>query len=176
MMTDALAIRSARTDEEVKKVAEFLHCLRGAAEANEAEVVVFHCPHDGTLGEYLRRHGAAEYAPGAERETDLHVRVLDLLSCLRMMEPQLSRRVQQSEFCNANLSFNLVTDDVSVGLRLHNGRTTVGGVIAQGQDIRAPGERMAQLPAGFSSAVQSNPRLLQVLFPPGEPYWYVDDI
>ena len=78
-----------------------LHHLRGVAEVNKAEAVVFHCPHSGTLGSYLRLRGAAEYAVYAERETNVQVRFLDFSSCLRMLQGQFSQRIQGSEFASS---------------------------------------------------------------------------
>lgn len=73
-----------------------LHHLHEVANANSAEIVVFHCPHSGTLGRYLRRHGAAQYAPDAHRETNLQMIVLDLPSCLCAMQPELSHGVSRT--------------------------------------------------------------------------------
>lgn len=168
LMEDSLArVRSAGVKAAL---------IHEVAQGHGAEVVVFHCPHTGTLGKYLRDHGAAEYAPEAERETSLQMRVLDLPSWLRTVEPQLSRRIQQREFCHVDADVNLVADDVHVGLRIQNGKVSVAEATEHGQDIRISANTMAQLLAGFSTAVQGDHRLLHVLFPPGEPYWYVDDI
>ena len=144
--------------------------------ANGAEAVVFHCPHSGTFGIHIRRRGAAHYAPYAERETNLQMRLLDLRACLRMMCPTLSHRVQQSEFHNLNRRYNLLTESASAGLHIQSGKVSLVETTDDAQDIWISEKRMAQLLTGFRFDEAFHDRLVDVLFPTGEPYWYVDDI
>jgi predicted acetyltransferase len=150
--------------------------LYEAAKANAAEVVVFHCPHCGTLGQCLRRRGAAQYAPDARRETNLQMIVLDLLSYLRALQPELSHRVQESEFYNTSGRYRIITENAGIAIDLQRGEVTIAKATGDGEEIRVPAKQMAQLLAGFRSHQTTGHRLLDTLFPPGEPYWYVDDI
>jgi len=153
-----------------------LHHLYQLAIANGAEAVVFHCPYSGTFGTHIRRHGAARYAPDAERETNLQMRLLDLRACLRMICPTLSHRVQQSEFFNLNRRYNLRTESASAGMHIQNGKVSLVETTDDAQDICIPEKRMAQLLTGFRLDEPFHDRFVDVMFPTDEPYWYVDDI
>jgi ribosomal protein S18 acetylase RimI-like enzyme len=146
------------------------------ATSEGAEVVVLFCPHSGTLGQYLRGHGAAQYAPDAQRETNLQMIVLDLPACLRALQPELSCRAHGSEFWSTCGRYNILTESAGVAIDLRRGDVTIVETTEDGENMRVSDRRMAQLLAGFRSHEASGHRLLDVLFPPGEPYWYVDDI
>jgi len=168
------AREAVATDE--RSCEAILHHLHEVAKSNAAEAVVFHCPHSGTLGQYLRGFGSAQYAPDAQRETNLQMIVLDLPSCLRAMQPELSRRARKSEFCDVSARYNIITESASVGIELRGGEAVIGETTADGEKICVPDRQMAQFLAGFRSPQASGHRVLDVLFPPGDPYWYVDDI
>lgn len=183
-ITGYVRIDSGRGSVEAREVvaldeeacAAILHHLYQSATANGAEAVVFHCPHPGTFGAHIRRHGAAQYAPYAERDTNLQMRLLDLRQCLQVICPALSQRVQQSEFHNLNGRYNLLTENASAGLHIQNGRVSLVDAAGDAQDVWIPEKRMCQLLTGFRPDEPSDDRLVDVMFPAGEPYWYADDI
>jgi len=171
----------ARDEEACSTIVAAVHQL---AQAHAAETVVFHCPHSGTFGAYVRIHGAAAHWPHAQRETNLQMRVLDLAGCLKGLQSHLSRRLRRSDLCSLEGRYNIVTENSSVGLCLRDGEVTVIDEAEGGEDIALPDKIMAQLLSGFhverpnhlsdSNAVHN--RLIETMFPPGEPYWYVDDL
>lgn len=161
--------------------------LRSACEAardHGAGLLIVHCPHQSTFGSHLRQRGAAEYSPFADRLTSLQLKILDLPGCLRLLTADLSRRVERSELAGCQAKYQFATEDDRVVVRTGKGKVAVTEDAAQARRISIPSRTMAQLVCGFGTfrhEAEWHPpaeeaRLLEVLFPPGEPYWHVDDL
>ena len=77
-----------------------------------------------------------------------------------------------------------VTEEDYVVLKINKGRVEISEKLETYKEIHIPAKRMAQLISGFyvSEAIKeckgnvSEIRLIDVLFPPREPYFYIDDI
>jgi len=78
--------------------------------------------------------------------------------------------------CNTDGCYNIITESAAVAVGLHRGRVTVREAKDDGENIRVPERRIAQLLTGFQSSRIKEHRILEVLFPPGDPYWHVDDL
>jgi len=161
-----------------------LHDVYRIGETNGADIVVFFCPHEGTFGRYLRTHGAAEYAPHAQRPTNMQLRVLDLQGCLRKLRIGMSQRLRHSELGNTVGRYGIATEHDNAVLAISDSEVEVLGTTDDAKDIPIPASTMAQLISGFcgadiladSALAAEDRRLIEVLFPRGEPFWYVDDL
>ena len=69
-----------------------------------------------------------------------------------------------------------MTESASAGLHIQNGKVSLVETTDDAQDIWIPEKRMAQLLTGFRFDEAFHWRFVDVMFPTGEPYWYVDDI
>ena len=161
-----------------------LHEFYKFAKTNTAKMIVFHCPHQSIFGRCLRMNGAAEYSPYARRDTNLQMKILNLKGCLEMLGREFSKKLQQSELANMAGYYRIATEDDFAVLEINKGRVEVSEKLETYKEIYIPAKKIAQLISGFcvSKAIkeckgnEAEIRLIEVLFPPREPYFYIDDI
>jgi hypothetical protein len=154
------------------------------ADSLGCSALTLHCPHNSVAGKYLAAHHAASFAPCAHRETTLQVRILNLPACLGKLTDRFAAALRRSELAGMSGRWTIATPTTAVTLVLASGAVHVLSEASSGSRITIADGAMAQLLAGFQceqtmrsvAASDDGLRLMQILFPSPEPYWYVDDV
>jgi predicted N-acetyltransferase YhbS len=153
--------------------------LRLARDTNGNEVRVQATP-DMRWSRWAFAHGASATVSNGSGHG--MVRVLDMPAFFRAILPELERRVRLSEFRHEAAHMRLETPLGSLGFLVDHGtvRLTVG---REGSLVTLPWSAFGSLVAGYRAAetLRGQPgvriegehtlRLLQVLFPEGNPHW-----
>ncbi len=150
----------------------------------QASMIDLYCPGNGVFGQFLARHCAARYCPHADRETNLQVRLLDLAGCLGLMRPTFAERIKRSEFADRPWHLRVDAGQSTAHVASDSEGVRVGQAARECLHVQVRPPAMAQLLAGFdvdrarplATGSYESLRLMEILFPPQEPFWYADDV
>ena len=106
------------------------------------------------------------------------------MSRITRVSGSFSARILRSEFARSAGRYRILTEDGSVVLDVCDGRVDVLEEAPDAKDVPVAAGTMAQLLSGFrmpdhpgeGKEIPGEQRLMEVLFPPTEPFWYVDDV